>query len=99
MQSFLGHCDLVFDVAGLVGLVAFLGWEGVLRRFLDAVALPVSPPGQEVADDVLDGLASRQGEACGAGAGVISGDPDGHGEGDPVWVDPDGAGRFGLEGA
>ena len=32
-------------------------------------------------------------------AGVVAGDADGHGEGDPVWVDPGSAGRFGFEGA
>jgi hypothetical protein len=80
----------------LAGKVLF-GW------FLDALPLRVSPPGQEVAEDVVDGLAAWPAEACVSHAdllaGLVAGDADGHGEGDPVRVDPGGAGRFGLEGA
>jgi len=84
-----------------IDAVAFLSGEGILWRFLDAFALPAAPWGQEIVEDVPDGLAACPGGArrCDAGlaAGVVAGDADGHGEGDPVRVDPGGAGRFGPE--
>ena|ERR1039457_7194525 len=93
-RSFAGHFDLVFDLFWRAALAAFLSGEGVLRGFLDVLALPVSPPGQEIAEDVADGLAACPGEAwsdeAGRGAGVVAGDADGHREGDAVRVDPGG---------
>jgi hypothetical protein len=75
----------------LPGLVAFLGREGVSGRLLDAFALAVAPSGQEVIEEVADGLAASLGEARlgeeGRAAGMVPGDADGHGEGDPVGID------------
>ena len=72
-------------------MVAFLGREGVPGRLLDALALAVAPPGEEVVEEIADGLAARLGVVCPGGvdraAGVVAGDADGHGEGDPVGVD------------
>jgi hypothetical protein len=59
----------------------FLAGEGVLRRFLDALALPVPPPGQEIVEDVADGLAACPGQARAGEPGVVAGDANGDGEG------------------
>jgi len=59
--------------------------------FPDAFVLAVAAAGQEVAQEVADGLASCQVQAVrgddGVAGGVVAGDADGHGEGDPVGVD------------
>lgn len=75
------------------------GREGVLWRFLNTLALPVSPPDWEIIEDVPDGLAAYPREAWRGYAGIMSGDVVGHGEGDPVWVDPGGSACFGLQSA
>src|SRR5712691_280780 len=87
-KRFPAYPDLVSDLARLPGLVAFLGREGVPGRFLDPFALAVTSLGQEIVEEVADGLAACLGEArLGEGgrvAGVVAGDAEGHGEGDPV---------------
>ena len=66
--------------------------------------MAVSSAGQGVAEEVGDGLAQCQFQAVrgddGVAGGVVAGDADGHGEGDPVGVDaglPRGLGFQGAE--
>ncbi len=64
MTCLSGFTVVVYvNLAGRAGLAAFSGREGILRRFLDALALPVPPPGQEIVEDVADGLAACPGQA------------------------------------
>jgi hypothetical protein len=100
-ERFPGYLDLVCDFLRERGLVSLFAGEGVLRWFLGALALPVPPPGQEIVEDVTDGLAACPGEGERGDAGLAGGmrDADGDGEGDPVRVNPGRAGRFGPQGA
>ena len=61
------------------------------------------PSGEDVAEQVADGLTACQFQAArgddGVAGGVVAGDADGHGEGDPVRVDTGLPGGFGFQGA
>jgi hypothetical protein len=63
--------------------------------------LPVPPARQDVREEIADGLAACQCQAArgddGVAGGVVAGDPDGHGEGDPVSVDSGLPGSFGFQ--
>ena len=65
--------------------------------------MPVPAAGQEVAEEVADGLAAGQVQAArgedGVAGGVVAGDPDCHGEGDPVGVEAGVPCGVGFQGA
>jgi hypothetical protein len=71
--------------------------------FSDAFVVPVPAAGQDVAEEIDDGLAACQFQAArsddGMAGGVVAGDADGHGERDPVGVDAGLPGGFGFQGA
>jgi hypothetical protein len=85
---FFRYLDRVASLAGGWRFSSFPGWEGVLGRLLDSLALPVAASGQQVGEDVEDRVVARLVLAGGPdGGGVVAGDADGHGEGDPVRID------------
>ena len=65
--------------------------------------MPVPAAGQDVGEEVADGLAAGQVQVVrgedGVAGGVVAGDPDGYGEGDPVRVEAGVPGGFGFQGA
>jgi hypothetical protein len=85
---FFRYFDRVTGLAGGWRFSSFPGREGVPGRLLDSLALPVAAPGQQVGEDVEDRVVARLVLAGGPdGRGVVAGDADGHGEGDPVRID------------
>jgi hypothetical protein len=84
-------------------LAPFQGREVVFGLFSDAFVVPVAAAGQDVGEQVADGLAACQVQAArgddGVAGGVVAGDADGHGERDPVRVEAGLPGGVGFQGA
>jgi hypothetical protein len=101
-EHFPDYLDLLSDFLRERGLVRFL-----LGRCSSVVSWRARTAGcaagQEIVEDVTDGLATCPGEGdsgdAGPAGGMVTRDADGDGERDPVRVDPGRAGRFGPQGA